>query len=86
MCTCMCMCMCMRMRKHGQVFGVKNSLNVACCASIVLYEVLTLTPTLTLAPTLALSHLPNLPNNLTLRCCAAGGSTSPRSRPRCTDF
>ena len=52
---CMCMCMCMRMRKHGQVFGVKNSLNVACCASIVLYEVLTLTPTLTLAPTLALT-------------------------------
>ena len=26
---------------HAQVFGVKNSLNVACCASIVLYEVLT---------------------------------------------
>ena len=25
---------------YGQVFGVKNSLNVACCASIVLYEVL----------------------------------------------
>ena len=31
---------------HAQVFGVKNSLNVACCASIVLYEVLTLTLTL----------------------------------------
>ena len=45
------MCMCMSCAyMHAQVFGVKNSLNVACCASIVLYEVLTLTLTLTLEP------------------------------------